>query len=131
MAAHFIDLAACGSVWLGLSVLSAEVAGAFDVSVDSYRTYFGSWLDAAGVPLVFVADLVVLPAATGYTVGKRALGLRVVAESGERPGLKRAAVRALPLVIEQLGLFALWAMRRDPRNRRFGDRWAGTLVIRS
>lgn len=68
----------------------------------------------------------------GATLGKRLLGLRVVNESGERPGLGRALVRNLLRAIDALPAFSILGMiliLRSPENTRFGDRVAGTKVI--
>jgi uncharacterized RDD family membrane protein YckC len=66
---------------------------------------------------------------SGQTVGKRAVGLRVVGLQGSRPGnaalLLRNAVRNVDLLI------GVPMMAIDPLSRRLGDRLAGTLVVRT
>jgi uncharacterized RDD family membrane protein YckC len=63
----------------------------------------------------------------GETLGKHALGLRVVTADGARPGtaafLVRNAVRSIDL------LAGVPLMVTDPLARRLGDRLAGTLVV--
>jgi uncharacterized RDD family membrane protein YckC len=63
----------------------------------------------------------------GQTLGKWALGLRVVTRDGARPGtsaiLIRNAVRAVDLIV------GVVLMATDPLARRLGDRLAGTLVV--
>src|SRR5262249_8757176 len=63
----------------------------------------------------------------GETLGKSALGLRVVTADGARPGtaafLVRNAVRSIDL------LAGVPLMVTDPLARRLGDRLAGTLVV--
>ncbi len=63
----------------------------------------------------------------GRTVGKMALGLRVVTAEGGSPGagalLMRNLVRTVDLV------FGVPLMAVDPWSRRLGDRLAGTLVV--
>jgi uncharacterized RDD family membrane protein YckC len=63
----------------------------------------------------------------GRTLGKMALGLRVVTAEGGSPGksalLIRNLVRSLDLVVGVV-LVAI-----DPLSRRLGDRLAGTLVV--
>lgn len=65
----------------------------------------------------------------GRTIGKRALGLRVVTREGGRPGpaalLLRNAVRTGDLLV------GVPLMAFDPLARRLGDRLAGTLVVHS
>jgi uncharacterized RDD family membrane protein YckC len=94
-----------------------------------------SWLVTAEsaylwVPILAVANWVVLQGLTGYSLGKWLLSIRVVDEHGRPPGIWRALLRALPLAIEQYGIVAIWAMRRSPARQRFGDRWARTYVVR-
>jgi uncharacterized RDD family membrane protein YckC len=63
----------------------------------------------------------------GRTLGKLALGLRVVTAEGGTPGpgalLIRNLVRSLDLI------FGVVLMAIDPLSRRLGDRLAGTLVV--
>lgn len=63
----------------------------------------------------------------GRTLGKMALGLRVVTAEGGSPGpaalLIRNLVRTLDLV------FGVVLIAIDPLSRRLGDRLAGTLVV--
>jgi uncharacterized RDD family membrane protein YckC len=65
----------------------------------------------------------------GRTLGKNAVGLRVVARDGSRPSnaalLLRNAVRTIDLAI------GVPLMTFDPLSRRLGDRLAGTLVVRT
>lgn len=100
------------------------------MSVADYRRYT-DWFYDGGFWALLVLDLIVLQAATGFTVGKVALGIRTVERSGTGAGWRRTLTRSLPLVIEQLGLFGLWNMRRHPEHQRIGDRWADTLVVRA
>lgn len=63
----------------------------------------------------------------GRTLGKMALGLRVVTRDGGTPGtgalLVRNLVRSIDVVVGVL------LMATDPLSRRLGDRLAGTLVV--
>jgi uncharacterized RDD family membrane protein YckC len=70
---------------------------------------------------------------SGQTVGKRALGLRVIQESGVRIGVYQALLRnlarpldRLPLLYAVGGLAALLSRSQQ----RLGDMLAGTLVVR-
>ena len=105
-------------------------------------------LGAAGVPLnaaslaaVLVTALVVIiigyPAAfetltRGRTLGKMALGLRVVSDDGGPERFRQALVRALAAVVE-IWLFtgapALICSLLSPQGKRLGDVFAGTFVI--
>lgn len=92
----------------------------------------GTWLlVAATYPWLWTARH------DGRTVGKRALGIRVVRHDDEAFGFARAARRELvckgalallwgmPLLLSFL--WALW----DPRGRALHDHMAGTRVVRS
>jgi uncharacterized RDD family membrane protein YckC len=69
----------------------------------------------------------------GRTLGKAALGLRVVTREGGPVRFRHALIRAL-LGLVDFGLFsgfvALVAILASPNNQRLGDMVAGTLVLR-
>ncbi len=63
----------------------------------------------------------------GQTLGKKALGLRVVSRDGGRPSPGALVVRNLFRVVDNfVGIFLIAA---DTQARRLGDRLAGTLVV--
>ena len=69
----------------------------------------------------------------GRTVGKLALGLRVVADDGGPERFRQALVRSLAGVIECWVLFgapALITSMLSARGKRLGDIFAGTFVVR-
>jgi uncharacterized RDD family membrane protein YckC len=70
----------------------------------------------------------------GRTVGKRALGLRVVTVEGAPVGVRHAAVRAMLAVVDfvavPIGLIATVSVLLSRRNQRLGDLLAGTIVLR-
>jgi uncharacterized RDD family membrane protein YckC len=74
-------------------------------------------------PLVFGVEDFVLTALTGFTIGKRLLGLRVVRLDGGPVGLW-----ALPRTI--LLMLVLPAMMMDRDLRGLQDKAAGTVVVR-
>ena len=80
--------------------------------------------------IVGILNLVVLQAVTGASLGKHALGLRVVDEQGHRAGLGRTIVRWLFLIVDGViflvGLIAVYSTRF---HRRIGDLAAGTYVV--
>lgn len=70
---------------------------------------------------------------SGQTVGKRALGLRVIQESGVRVGFYQSVLRNLLRPVDSLpvfylvgGVFALFSRSQQ----RLGDLVAGTIVVR-
>ncbi|RMI47040.1 RDD family protein [Actinomadura harenae] len=104
-------------------------------------TLVGTVADAAWVTglsiLVVALVLVGYPCAfetlsRGRTLGKLALGLRVVADDGGPVRFRQALVRALAGVIEFwsfTGAPALLTSLFNRRGKRLGDLFAGTLVI--
>lgn len=74
---------------------------------------------------VFAAEIYLLTALTGFTVGKRLLGLRVVRLDGQPVGLRLGLVRTV------LFLLVVPAVVLDADLRGLHDRAAHTIVIRS
>jgi uncharacterized RDD family membrane protein YckC len=99
-------------------------------------------LGAAGFVIVLVVVLVGYPTAMetltrGRTVGKLAMGLRVVRDDGGPIRFRHALTRALVRVaLEWPGVLgpltwvpSLWVMLLNPQGKRLGDLAAGTIVI--
>ena len=76
---------------------------------------------------------VVCEAATGATLGKRMVGIRVVSEDGQRLTFVAAVVRNLLRLVDCLFFYLVGAIfaLTSPRGQRLGDRAAHTLVVRS
>jgi len=129
MLAHLLDLLVQSLMLIVVVVLA--VAGAVS-----------HILDTASVAAVLVAGFVVVivgyPAAfetlsRGRTLGKLALGLRVVADDGGPERFRQALVRALAGSVEcwaLAGVPALAAAMLSERGKRLGDIFAGTFVVR-
>lgn len=69
----------------------------------------------------------------GQTVGKRALGLRTIQESGVRLGFYHAALRNLVRAVDNLPALYLaggFVAAVSSKARRLGDLAAGTVVVR-
>ena len=84
--------------------------------------------------LVMALYFVVLEGWQGATVGKALLGLRVVQLDGRAPGLKASILRnALRFVdgLPALNIVGVVLILRSEERMRFGDRIAGTRVVRS
>src|SRR3954452_17340603 len=70
----------------------------------------------------------------GQTIGKRALGLRVVTVEGSPVRFRHAAIRSLLSIVDfflpPLGVSATCVSLLNRRNQRLGDVFAGTIVQR-
>lgn len=70
----------------------------------------------------------------GKTLGKIALGLRVVTDEGGPERFRQALIRGLMELIEIwmcVGVIALFASLFSRNSKRLGDQFAGTLVVRT
>lgn len=139
-------------LWLAIRAGAAAFIG-YVAGSESADT----WLDRALIPVLGVVLIsiyeILLVARTGATVGKMAMGLRVVNGDGSAVDLSTAMFRVLPLLIAGLteaflfgrtwwltilGLVAFVALISysfvmlfvDPSRRTPWDRLAGTLVAR-
>jgi uncharacterized RDD family membrane protein YckC len=74
--------------------------------------------------VIFAVEVYLLTATTGFTIGKRLLGARVVRLDGKPVGFIRALWRVLLL------LAVVPALVFDQDLRGLHDRAAGTIVIR-
>ncbi len=91
-----------------------------------------------GLSLVITAAALVyfggLESAWGSTVGKRVIGLRVAMVSGGQVTGRAVTLRTLGRVIDCFLLTPIIAaifVWFSPRNQRLGDRWGGTIIVRS
>jgi uncharacterized RDD family membrane protein YckC len=98
---------------------------------------FPGFASAAGFIVWFLIDwgyaILLESAWSGQTVGKRAMGLRVIQESGVRIGFLHAVLRNLARPVDRLpvlyavgGVAALFSQAQQ----RLGDMLAGTIVVR-
>ena len=129
LAAFSIDFIILFLVYLALSVL--RVVGEFQ------RVAGGSSL------LVFMASALILLTPSlyywlltgirGQTLGKMAVGIKVVNNQGRKPGLARAALReSIGKTISTLVLLLgfLWVIL-DSRRQAWHDKLSGTYVVKS
>jgi uncharacterized RDD family membrane protein YckC len=72
-------------------------------------------------------------AATGMTLGKRMVGIRVVGEEGEELTFGASVVRNLLRIVDGLFFYLIGAVfyLASSRGQRLGDRAARTIVVRS
>lgn len=110
---------------LGL-VLWALTLSDFDTALSAAVLIIFTVLTLVGYPLVFET------ATRGRTLGKMALGLRVVSDDGGPERFRQALFRALA------GFIELWMLAGgpaavcsllSPKGKRIGDIFAGTVVI--
>jgi uncharacterized RDD family membrane protein YckC len=100
-------------------------------------------IEDSGVIILFVIALFLLlfgyPAIlealwNGQTVGKRAIGLRVVTVEGAPVRFRHTAIRSLLGVVDffapPIGVAATVSVLVTRRNQRLGDVFAGTIVLR-
>ncbi|MCO5736942.1 MULTISPECIES: RDD family protein [Stenotrophomonas maltophilia group] len=93
---------------------------------------FGSGLGLVLMFLVYWAYPIVCEALWGRTLGKRVLGLRVLARDGAPVGWMAAITRNLLRTVDMLPFgYALGLISSlfDPHGRRLGDLVAGTVVV--
>ena len=84
-----------------------------------------------GAVLIYGLYWVLMTGLAGATLGKLALGLRVVDETGGRPGLARAFMREVPgKFLSKSGLYLgfFWVLK-DGRKQAWHDKIAGTYVL--
>ncbi|RKU27264.1 RDD family protein [Candidatus Poribacteria bacterium] len=98
----------------------------------------GNWLGALGGIIVFALFwgyyMVFEVTTNGQSLGKRALGLRVIKEGGYPIGFADSAIRNLVRLADFLPFFygaGLLAMLINKDWRRLGDLAAGTLVVKT
>ena len=84
--------------------------------------------------LFVVGYYVLLEGFLGQTLGKRAMGIKVVAEAtGQTPGIAAAAIRTLLRIIDSLLGYAVAfiTVLASDKRQRLGDMAARTLVVRT
>ena len=81
--------------------------------------------------IIWLIYKISMEATLGASLGKMALGLRVVKMDGSPIGWKESIIRNLLLFIDEglivVGAIFIWS---SPQRQRLGDRAAGTIVVR-
>ena len=84
--------------------------------------------------LVFAYPAVFEARYDGRTIGKRAMGLRVVTVEGAPVSFRHSSIRSLLAILDffipPIGVVATWTVLLSVRNQRVGDLLAGTIVLR-
>lgn len=127
MAALLLDMLIQVVLLAILGIVVGVMSGLLNEAAIAAISATGSILIIAGYPTVFET------LSRGKTLGKMALGLRVVSDDGSPERFRQALVRALA------GIFEIWTIVLDPvalitsmlsaRGKRLGDMFAGTYVI--
>jgi uncharacterized RDD family membrane protein YckC len=123
--ADAVDL---GVIWLlGLSaLLAAGVVGYLLTGPPFQLPILPNWLDAGTGGVIAVLYLGLSWAATGRSVGKQVVGLRVADRGGGRLPLWRSFARAALYVLFPAGLLWILASRR---NASIQDLVVGSVVV--
>jgi uncharacterized RDD family membrane protein YckC len=89
-------------------------------------------VSASITSIISLVYLIVLEAIFGATVGKLVLGLRVRKLDGSPIGWKEAVIRNLILCVEEFTIFIVTfiTINKSPIRQRWGDRVAGTVVVK-
>lgn len=108
-----------------------------DIRIEGEAANFVADLPAVvsiGYGLFVVGYYLVLEGYLGQTLGKMAVGIKVVAEAtGQAPGITGAAIRTVLRIIDGLLSYAVAfaTVLLSPKRQRLGDMAAGTLVVRA
>lgn len=107
------------------------------MGVSDHRWVSG-WMVTDPICLLFLAIIIVyfilFEGLSGATPGKMAVGIRVVAVDGSKPGLIKSIVRNGLRVVDGLpvlNIVGVVLIMRSSERARFGDRVAGTRVIKT
>lgn len=121
-----IDIAVMAIGYLLGLLLWAATLTQFDTALTSAILLIFTVLVVVGYPLILET------ATRGRSVGKIALGLRVVSDDGGPERFRQALFRALASLVEIWMLFgspAVICSILSPKAKRIGDVFAGTVVI--
>ncbi len=134
------------------SVIERIVAGVIDLIIIGILTWFfeyvgvqlfSAWeVDSMGQVFLMLMPLVILIGyhtlseyfANGQSLGKKALGIRVVRADGQKTGMREALLRAILLIVDMVlssGVLGVLMISISKRRQRLGDMAANTVLIKS
>ncbi|SHS40055.1 RDD domain-containing protein [Mycobacteroides abscessus subsp. abscessus] len=122
----FIDIFVQMIVLYGGIFVVAFSLSQFDAALTGALSIVYSVLALVGYPVLWEM------ATRGRSLGKMAMGLRVVSDDGGPERLRQAVIRALSAVVEIfmfMGAPAVIASLASTKGKRLGDIFAGTMVI--
>ncbi len=124
-----LDVLIAGAATMAMFIAAAAITGG-DLS-----TTAASVVALVATTLTFFVYPAVAESRYGTTIGKSALGLRVVTVEGgpvrARHATIRAALQLVDLVLVPIGVIGVLSSLASPLDQRLGDRVAGTLVLRA
>lgn len=131
--ATVIDLLLLGIVGSLLSAPGALIDGLGDGRASEALSGVLFSFGGLAALLVAFAYFALMEGRYGQTLGKMALGIKVVGEDGRAPGTKAAVLRTLMRIVDSIGsyLVAFVVALVSDKNQRLGDMVAKTLVVRA
>ena len=110
------------------SIIIVAIAGVLGVIFRDAPAIYGGFTG-----ILALAYFIILEATQGATVGKMAVGLRVVKIDGSPISWSESVIRNLLRIIDGIFFYLVGAIFvwTSPRKQRLGDRVANTVVIRS
>jgi uncharacterized RDD family membrane protein YckC len=126
--AQLVDLGIRIGLFYGLAIFASLVGLSGGTTAVVVIMIVGTFLLVFGYPAVLEARW------QGRTVGKRAVGLRVVTVEGAPVAFRHAAIRSMVAVVDffipPIAVVATCSVLLTPRSQRLGDLFAGTIVLR-
>jgi len=109
------------------SIIIVAIAGVLGVIFRDAPAIYGGFTG-----ILALAYFIILEATQGATVGKMAVGLRVVKIDGSPISWSESVIRNLLRIIDGIFFYLVGAIFvwTSPRKQRLGDRAANTVVIR-
>ena len=131
--ATIIDLVLLGVVASVLSAPGALIDGLADGRISDGVSGFLFSTGGLAALIVAFGYFAIMEGRFGQTLGKMALGIRVVREDGGTIGTREAVLRTLLRIIDSIGsyLVAFVVVLVSGKNQRLGDMVAKTLVVRA
>ena len=126
-----IDYVSVGPRFLAYLIDGLIIGAVSGLLFFPFRDAPGAWGGSIG--LLSILYFIVMEATQGATLGKMALGLRVVKVDGSPISWRESIIRNLLRIVDGLfaylvGAILIW---NSPLRQRLGDRAAGTVVVRS
>ncbi len=111
------------------TIILAIVSGLLGVGLGPHQPGASSGLSG----LIFFVYYIVMEATQGATLGKMALGLRVVRVDGAPISWSESVIRNLLRIVDCLVFYILGAILiwTSPLKQRLGDKVAHTVVVKS